>query len=96
MVVSGGTFAVKNANAFGDNLRASGELPKVVFNVAASGATLKLDYSGTIDCAELHVGGEKTYGTFGAVGSGAEHECSWITGTGFIRALPTGTVLIFR
>ena len=96
VVVSGGTFAVKNANAFGDNLRAQGEKPKVVFNVAASGATLNLNYSGTIDCAELHVGGEKLYGKFGAVGSGAEHEVAWITGTGFIRALPKGTHILFR
>ena len=96
VVVSGGTFAVKNANAFGDNLRASGEKPKVVFNVAASGATLNLNYSGMIDCAEIRVGGEKVFGTFGAVGSGAENERSWITGTGFIRALPSGTSIIFR
>ena len=96
VVVSGGTFAVKNANAFGDNLRASGEKPKVVFNVAASGATLNLNYSGMIDCAEIRVGGEKVFGKFGAVGSGAENERSWITGPGFIRALPGGTVFIFR
>ena len=96
MVVSGGTFAVKNANAFGDNLRASGEKPKVVFNVAASGAALNLDYAGTINCAEIRVGGEKALGTFGAVGSGAENERSWITGTGFIRALPQGITVIFR
>jgi hypothetical protein len=96
VVVSGGTFAVKNANAFGDNLRASGEKPKVVFNVAASGAALNLDYSGRIDCAEIHVGGAKTFGTFGAAGSGAEHDVAWITGTGFIRALPKGTHILFR
>ena len=96
VVVSGGTFAVKNANAFGDNLRAPGEQPKVVLNVAASNAALNLDYSGHIDCAELHVGGEKLYGKFGAVGSGAEHEVAWITGTGFIRALPKGTQITFR
>ncbi len=96
VVVSGGTFAVKNANAFGDADRAPGEQPKVVLNVAASGAALKLDYSGHIDCAEIHVGGAKTFGTFGAAGSGAEHEVAWITGTGFIRALPKGTHILFR
>ena len=96
VVVSGGTFAVKNANAFGDNLRAQGEKPKVVFNVAASGAALNLNNSGMIDCAEIRVGGEKVFGKFGAVGSGAEHEVAWITGTGFIRALPSGTSIIFR
>ena len=77
-------------------LRAAGEKPKVVFNVAASGATLNLNYSGMIDCAEIRVGGEKSFGTFGAAGSGAEHEVAWITGTGFIRALPKGTQIIFR
>ena len=96
VVVSGGTFAVKNANAFGDADRAPGEKPKVVFNMAASGAALNLDYSGRIDCAEIHVDGEKSFGTFGAAGSGAENERSWITGTGFIRALPSGTSIIFR
>ena len=96
VVVSGGTFAVKNANAFGDADRAPGEQPKVVLNVAASGAALNLDYSGRIDCAEIHVDGEKSFGTFGAAGSGAEHEVAWITGTGFIRALPSGTVITFR
>ena len=67
-----------------------------MFNVAASGATLNLNYSGMIDCAEIRVGGEKVFGKFGAVGSGAENERSWITGTGFIRALPSGTSIIFR
>ena len=70
--------------------------PKVVLNVAASNAALNLDYSGRIDCAEIHVDGEKSFGTFGAAGSGAENERSWITGTGFIRALPSGTSIIFR
>ena len=96
VVVSGGTFAVKNANAFGDADRAPGEQPKVVLNVAASDAALNLDYSGRIDCAEIHVDGEKSFGTFGATGSGAENEVAWITGTGFIRVLPKGTQVIFR
>ena len=42
------------------------------------------------------MGGEKVFGKFGAVGSGAENERSWITGTGLIRALPSGTVITFR
>ena len=96
MVVSGGTFAVKNANAFGDADRTPGEQPKVVLNVAASNAALNLDYSGRIDCAEIRVGGAKAFGTFGAVGSGAENAVAWITGTGFIRALPPGVTIIFR
>ena len=70
--------------------------PKVVLNVAASNAALNLDYSGRIDCAEIRVGGAKAFGTFGAVGSGAENAVAWITGTGFIRALPPGVTIIFR
>ena len=90
VVVAGGTFAVRNANAFGDADRAPGAQPKVVFNVPASGATLNLNYAGTINCAEIRVDGERVFGTFGAV------ECDWITGTGFIRALQAGTSVIFR
>ena len=95
VVVSGGTFAVKNANAFGDADRAPGAQPKLVLDMSA-GASLNLDYSGRIDCAEIRVGGEKSFGTFGAAGSGAENEVAWITGTGFIRVLPKGTQVIFR
>ena len=95
VVVAGGTFAVKNANAFGDNLRASGEGPKVEVDVASGGALL-LDYAGIIDCAAFRVDGEKLYGTFGAVGSGADNEYAWISGTGRMRVLRNGTSLIFR
>ena len=95
LVVAGGTFAVKNVNAFGDNLRALGESPKVEVDVA-SGASLVLDYTGRIDCAAFRVGGVKLYGTFGAPGSGADNEYAWISGTGFMRALPQGTTVIFR
>ena len=94
VVVSGGTFAVKNANAFG--APAQGERPKLELDVAASGATLDLDYTGRIDCKELRVAGVKRYGTFGATGSGAENEVAWITGTGTVRALPSGTVISLR
>ena len=95
VVASGGTFVLKNANAFGDNDRAQGEKPKVVVNVT-TGAALNLDYAGRIDCAEFHLDGVKLYGTFGATGSGANHEYEWITGTGILRALPVGTSIIFR
>ena len=95
VVASGGTFVLKNANAFGDNDRAQGEKPKVVVNVT-TGAALNLDYAGRIDCAEFRLDGEKVFGTFGAVGSGANHEYEWITGTGILRALPSGTTIIFR
>ena len=94
-VVSGGSLEVKNANAFGDADRAPGAKPKLVLD-QSTGASLDLGYSGRIDCAEIHVDGVKRYGTFGAVGSGAENEVAWITGTGFIRALPTGTQITFR
>ena len=94
VVVAGGTFAVKNAGAFG--VPAQGERPKLFVDVAASGATLNLDYTGRIECKEIHLDGVKQYGTFGATGSGAENEVSWITGTGTIRALPNGTVFSLR
>ena len=84
-----------NANAFGDNDRAQGEKPKVMVNVT-TGAALNLDYAGRIDCAEFRLDGEKVFGTFGAVGSGANHEYEWITGTGILRALPVGTTITFR
>ena len=92
---AGGTFAVKNVNAFGDNLRAPGESPKVEVDVT-SGASLVLDYAGHIDCAAFRLGGTKLYGTFGAPGSGADNEYAWISGTGLMRVLPKGTTIIFR
>ena len=95
LVAAGGTFAVKNVNAFGDNLRAPGESPKVEVDVA-SGASLALDYTGRIDCAAFRVGGVKLYGTFGAPGSGADNEYAWISGTGLMRALPKGVTIIIR
>ena len=95
LVAAGGTFAVKNVNAFGDNLRAPGESPKVEVDVT-SGASLVLDYTGCIDCAAFRVGGVKLYGTFGAPGSGADNEYAWISGTGLMRVLPKGTTIIFR
>ena len=94
VVVAGGTFAVKNVNAFG--APAQGERSKLFVDVAASGATLNLDYTGNIECQEIRLAGVKQYGTFGATGSGAENEVAWITGTGTIRALPAGTWLILR
>ena len=95
LVAAGGTFAVKNVNAFGDNLRAPGERPKVEVDVA-SGASLVLDYAGRIDCAAFRVDGAKLYGTFGAPGSGAANEYAWISGTGLMRVLPQSTTIIFR
>ena len=87
VVVAGGTFAVKNENAFGDEGRAPGKAPKVKVQVeAASGAKLALDYFWeVIDCAEFRVDGERLYGTFGAPGSGADHEFAWISGRGLMR-----------
>jgi len=96
VVVTAGKFTVKNANAFGDEDRAAGEKPKVALSVASGDAELELDYSGRIDCSAILVDGVKSFGTFGAEGSGAEREVSWISGTGFVRALPSGTVMIFR
>jgi autotransporter-associated beta strand protein len=85
LVVAGGTFAVKNENAFGDDRRPPGEDPKLKVDVT-SGASLVLDYDGHIDCAAFRVDGARLYGTFGAPGSGADHEYAWISGTGLMCA----------
>ncbi len=75
---------MKDENAFGDRDRAPGKAPNVKVQVeAASGASLVLDYF--VDCAEFRVDGERLYGTFGAPGSGADHEYAWISGQGLMR-----------
>ena len=89
LVVAGGTFAAKNANAFGDGLRAPGEKPKLEVDVT-SGASLALDYDGQIDCAAFRVDGVNIRGTIGAPGSGADHEYAWISGPGLMSAKATG------
>ena len=65
LVAAGGTFAVKNANAFGDGDRGPGERPTLTVNVT-SGATLNLDYTGRIDCKEFRLDGVKLYGSVSA------------------------------
>ena len=89
LVVAGGTFAAKNANAFGDGLRAPGAKPKLEVDVA-SGASLVLDYDGQIDCSAFRVDGVSLRGTIGAPGSGADHEYAWISGPGLMSAKATG------
>ena len=89
LVVAGGTFAAKNANAFGDGLRAPGEKPKLEVDVT-SGASLALDYDGQIDCSAFRVDGVSLRGTIGAPGSGADHEYAWISGPGLMSAKATG------
>ena len=84
LVVAGGTFAAKNANAFGDDLRAPGAKPKLEVDVA-SGASLVLDYDGQIDCSAFRVDGVSLRGTIGAPGSGADNEYAWISGPGLMH-----------
>ena len=88
MVAEGGAFVVKNVNAFGAE-------PNVEVDVT-TGAKLKLDYTGCIDCAAFRLDGTKLYGTLGAPGSGADNQYSWISGTGLMRAMPKGLTVIFR
>ena len=84
LVVAGGTFAAKNANAFGDDLRAPGAKPKLEVDVA-SGASLVLDYDGQIDCSAFRVDGVSLRGTIGSPGSGADNEYAWISGPGLMH-----------
>ena len=53
-------------------------------------------YNYTRMWVNVGAGGTKLYGTFGAPGSGADNQYSWISGTGLMRVLPKGTTIIFR
>ena len=61
-----------------------------------AGGSIELSLRNGAVPAEFRLDGEKVFGTFGAVGSGANHEYEWIAGTGILRALPSGTTIIFR
>ena len=84
LVLAGGTFVVKNGNAFGDEGRAPGEAPKVQVEVT-SGASLVLHYGGQIDCSAFRVDGVSLRGTIGSPGSGADNEYAWISGPGLMH-----------
>ena len=87
VTVSGGTLELENAQAFGSN---------AVWSVASS-ASVVLDNAGTNACEKLYVDGKrKGGGVYGAVGSGAPREVSWITGTGFLQVAEHGLILFLQ
>ena len=81
--VAGGVVKLQNAEAFGSN---------AVWRVTAGTApVVQLDFEGTNTASRLYVGGERqTSGTWGAVGSGAEHEAAWISGLGCLKIVRRG------
>ena len=94
-VVTGGTLKVEHPAAFGR---------QTCLSVGPSG-TLDLDYNGVMRVFEFDllddagVPVQKSIsGTWGAIGSGASHETSLITGTGLVMPLGDGLgmMIIFR
>jgi len=94
-VAAGATLKVKNANAFGDVDRGARGKPCAKWEVSATSGVF-LDFDATLRAKELYVDGVKVHGRFGAVGSGAENEVAWITGTGRLRADPVASVFVVR
>ncbi len=96
VTVSGGSLTLKNANAFGDLSRGEREKPKALWNVS-SGSTVNLNYTGRIHCTAIWVDGATTDGgTYGAVGSGADHEYAFFTGSGLLYVARKGTAIFVR
>jgi len=96
VIVSGGSLTLKNANAFGDQDRGAHGKPKALWALS-SGATVNLNYTGQIRCVEIFMDGAKTSGgTYGAVGSGADHEYACLAGSGLLYVVRKGIVITFR
>lgn len=89
VIVGGGTLALQNADAFGSN---------AVWRVTTDTApTVQLDFTGTNTASKLYVDGLRQSGGFwGPVGSGAEHEATWLTGTGFVNVIRRGFALSLK
>ena len=87
VTVSGGTLELENEQAFGSN---------AVWSVAST-ASVVLDNAGTNACEKLYVDGKrKGGGVYGAVGSGAPREVSWITGTGCLQVAEHGLFIFLK
>jgi len=57
--------------------------------VSISGALLNLNYNATDVIGALYFNGmEQAAGIWGAMGSGAQHESAFLTGTGFLQVIP--------
>ena len=60
-------------------------------------SSVVLDNAGTNACEKLYVDGLcKGGGTYGAAGSGAPREVSWITGTGCLQVAEHGLFLFLK
>lgn len=92
-VVTGGTLKLENKTAFGK---------ETDMELAASGATVALDYDGTMKMHDLYLGGElKEAGVYGAANNTSvspSHRLACFTGPGRILFLGNdrSTLLIFR
>lgn len=94
-----GTVTLNGANAYaGDTTVAAGTLTIAQLGLSDtanvqidSGATLNLTFTGTDDIATININGDTSTGTWGAIGSGATHESSLITGTGLLNVTGTAT-----
>jgi fibronectin-binding autotransporter adhesin len=72
-----GTLKLTNANPNND---------AAAVTIAATGATLELDFAGTDVVGSFYIGDMKQEsGVWGAIGSGSQHETALITGTGRIQ-----------
>ena len=91
VVVTGGTLKLENKETFGVGTD---------MELAASGATVALDYDGLMRMNLLYVGdGKMPAGVYGAVGNPAvpaEHQRSCFTGTGRILFGYTGLSVFLR
>ena len=87
--MAGGTLVAQNAAAIGENAD---------WNVTAGAApVVALDFDGTMACAKLKVGDRRMPGgVYGAVGSGAQHEVAWISGSGLLKVATRATTVILR
>ena len=91
--MTGGTLKLENKTVFGK---------ETDMDLAASGATVALDYSGAMFMHDLFVGGERRKpGVYGASDNSAvpaANRLSCFTGTGRIVFLGNGigTLMIFR
>ena len=92
-IVTGGTLKLENKAAFGK---------ETDMELAASGATVALDYDGTMMMHDLYLGGElQEAGTYGAANNTSlspNHRLSCFTGPGKILFLGNnrGTLMFFR
>ena len=87
--VAGGSLVLKNAEAFGTN---------TAWRVTTkANSVVTLDFVGTNGCDRLYVDGKrKGGGVYGAIGSGADREVAWLTGTGFLKVTEHGVLILVK